>query len=229
MIHRTITKRKLLIRRGTGEVPGYFTEHWVPTSHNKTVLDALLYVQRQEDPTLAFRFACRKGMCGTCGVRVNGVERLACSTLLRAVPGQTVRIEPLRHLPIIRDLAVDFTPFFQRWTNLIGPLVSRAQELPVLESPGASSGSFRWGDCISCALCYSACDTVGRATGFAGPAALNRALVLSMDPTRVRLNYRTHINQLSGALGCHSMGLCTLVCPKGLDPARAIQRLRLGR
>lgn len=220
-------ERKLLIWRGSPNSGASFAEYSVPFTPRSTVLDALLYIQRQLDPTLAFRYACRKGMCGTCGIRVNGVERLACSTCLSVVPGKEVRIEPLRHLPVIRDLAVDFTPFFRRWVEINGSFVPSSAEDRPCDLP-LPEPLVRWRECISCALCYSACDTVGRTAGFAGPAALNRALTLALDP-RDRGDRWDRVDRIEGALGCHALGVCTLVCPKGLDPATAIQRLRWRR
>jgi fumarate reductase iron-sulfur subunit len=220
-------ERKVVIWRGGPDSGTGFAEYKVPFTPRSTVLDALLYVQRKLDPTLAFRYACRKGMCGTCGIRVNSVERLACSTHLSVVPGKEVRLEPLRHLPIIRDLAVDFTPFFQRWVRLNGAFVS-SDAGDHLYGSSLPEPLVRWRECISCGLCYSACDTVGRATSFAGPAALNRALTLALDP-RDKGNRWHRVDRIEGALGCHAMGVCTLVCPKGLDPATAIQRLRWRR
>src|SRR5919109_557721 len=89
-----------------------------------TVLDALVEIQRRCDPTLAFRFSCRVGMCGSCAMVVNGRERLTCSTLVKSV-GTKLRIEPLRNLPVVRDLAVDLKPFFNAYKATMPQFVPR--------------------------------------------------------------------------------------------------------
>ena len=110
----TRARRFRVARNGDGASPGHQT-YDVPEEDRMTVLDGLMHIQRHLDRTLTFRFNCRAGMCGSCGVRVNGTERLACSTRLSAVPGSTVTVDPLRHLPVIQDLMVDMEPFFEAW------------------------------------------------------------------------------------------------------------------
>jgi fumarate reductase iron-sulfur subunit len=220
-----VTERVFRVRRDRG-----FAEYRVPVSGRTTVLDGLLHIHRYLDRTLAFRFACRQAMCGTCGVRVNGVERLACSTLVSAVPGSTVVVEPLRNLPVLRDLVVDFGPFFRAWKAVSPQFVpSPGLEGPLVLRPSSAAREEieRHRECISCGLCYSACDVVARNAEFLGPAALTRAYCLVLDIRDRRRHERLReAGSLRGCLGCHTLMACSEVCPKGLRPALAIQGLR---
>lgn len=223
--------RTVRVARTAPDGRRYYEDFRVPLGPQTTILDALLYIHRHLDRTLAFRYACRQAMCGTCGVRVNGVERLACYTLLGAVPGRVVTVEPLRHLPVIRDLVVDFGPFFRAWAAI------RPAFVPA-DNDGAEPARIRPDDpdrrvidrhreCISCGLCYSACDVVGTRPGFPGPAALNHALCLVLDrrdgagPDRLK-----PIDGPEGCWACHGLLACSNACPKGLDPTGAIEDLK---
>jgi succinate dehydrogenase/fumarate reductase iron-sulfur protein len=126
--------RRFRVARGPGAAAAYQT-YDIPEEERTTVLDGLLHIQRHLDRTLAFRFNCRAAMCGSCGVRVNGVERLACSTRLSAVPGATITVDPLRHLPVIQDLMVDMRPFFDAW-RAVQPAFHPANDPPAGEAGG---------------------------------------------------------------------------------------------
>lgn len=198
-----------------------------------SVLDALLWVQRNADLSLAFRCACRVGMCGTCGMVINGREGLACRTLLRRIArgGEPeVRLEPMRHLPVVKDLATDMDPFFARYRKVVPHLVPRDGDgAPATIPPTARERRLidPQRECIACGLCYSACDVAGMEGGFLGPAALNRAFVLTMDSRDAAAQRR--LNVVAGEDGlwrCHTLFECAAVCPKGISPALAIQGLK---
>lgn len=217
---------RILIRRSDGERVWTASYEIEVTGPVATVLDALFTIQEQLDPTLAFRYSCRNWMCGSCGVVINGREGLACHTRLTDLRGHAVTIEPLRHLPVIRDLVVDFRPFFAQFDHVASAFAGRdtASEPP---SPMATREIDRHLECITCGLCYSACPMVGRPPGFVGPAALNRAYTLQLDPRDQRRAARARVVQSEhGVWRCHAVGECTRVCPKGLDPREAIQRLK---
>lgn len=198
------------------------------------VLDALLAVQREHDPALAFRFSCRVGMCGTCTVRVDGRSVLACQT---EVPTDTerMRIDPLAGLPVLRDLVVDTGPFWQAWASVRPYLVPDEDtdvgmdgEPAVIAPDSAERRDIDPAlDCIGCAACFSSCGIASAHRDFIGPAALNRAMVLIADSrddaTAERLEV---VGAESGVDRCHYIYGCSAACPKGLDPARAIRRLR---
>ncbi|MER3397420.1 MAG: succinate dehydrogenase/fumarate reductase iron-sulfur subunit [Chloroflexota bacterium] len=218
-----------VVRTGEGG-RRYFQVFRVPCGPQTTVLDGLTYIHRHLDRTLAFRYACRQAMCGTCGVVVNGVERLACYTLLRAVPGRVVTVEPLRHLPVVRDLVVDLGPFLRTW-GAVGPaFVGAADDTgPAQIRPDEPDRRVidRHRECISCGLCYSACDVVGSRPGFPGPAALNHALCLVLDRRDGARQARLKaVDGPDGCWACHGLLTCAAVCPKGLEPAAAIERLK---
>ncbi|MBI4233580.1 MAG: succinate dehydrogenase iron-sulfur subunit [Chloroflexi bacterium] len=222
-------------RSGAGARP---TPRWqafsVPLFDERmSVLDALLWVQCNTDPTLAFRCACRVGMCGSCGVVINGRERLACRTLVRALAGDDggeVRVEPMRHLPVVRDLVTDMASFSAKQRKVVPYLVPREgyQDLTTIPPTSRERTAIDpQRECIACGLCYSACTVAGMDGGFLGPAALNRAYVLVADSRDGAHTQRLRvIASEEGLWRCHSLFQCTAVCPKGISPTLAIQRLK---
>ena len=225
---------RLKIRRAHG-----WQEYSVPVQAGAYVLDAL-EAALQQDPTLLFRHACHHASCGSCGLRVNGRERLACITPLAEVtrPGQPVRLEPLRNFPVIGDLLVDFGPFLHRLAEVDLPPVRSAAPAAGEGQPAGAEDFFypesrpvagfnRLENCIECGLCLSACPVAASDPAYLGPAALASAGRL-LDESRGRetqgaaaLADRTH-----GAWRCHGAFECTQVCPAGVDPAREIMLLR---
>jgi len=195
-----------------------------------TVLDALVELQRTRDATLAFRYACRVGMCGSCAMVVNGRERWACRTRLAALEADVVSVRPLYHLPLIRDLVVDMTPFRDRMAAVTGALVP-ARDAPDYAIVGRDSRERRDIDeaieCIGCAMCVSACTMVAHVDGFPGPAALNRAFTLQRDHRDAAKDERWAALLSDDALArCHGQGNCTEVCPMEIAPTTSILRLR---
>lgn len=192
-----------------------------------TILDLLFEIQQRLDPTISFRYSCRNWMCGSCGMLVNGRERLACRTRLIDLGVTTVRLAPLRNLPVVKDLIVDLAPFFEKW-NAVGVAdPGDGKAVPVGEKLQHEIDAHS--DCITCGLCYSACDVISHAPSFLGPAAMNRAYTLQLDPRdAARSARRAAIEADPGAFRCHSMGQCTVVCPKGLDPLTALAALKRG-
>jgi fumarate reductase iron-sulfur subunit len=191
-----------------------------------TVLDLLFEIQQRLDQTLSFRYSCRNWMCGSCGMLVNGREQLACRTRLSDLGTPGVQIAPLRNLPVVKDLIVDLAPFFEKW-NAVG--VAFPDQKPIANSPKTQQAIDAHSDCITCGLCYSACDVLSHAADFLGPAALNRAYTLQIDVRDVAHNERgATIAADGGVFRCHTMGQCTNVCPKGLDPLAAIAALKRG-
>jgi fumarate reductase iron-sulfur subunit len=226
--------RRFYVARG-GAASRRMQTYDVPEEERMTVLDGLLHIQRHLDRTLAFRFNCRAAMCGSCAVRVNGVERLACSTRLSAIPDAAVTVEPLRHLPIIADLMLDMEPFFEAW-RAVRPAFAPASTAsaakdaePARIAPDSPERRAidRHRECISCGICYSSCDVVGLSPGFLGPAAMTRAFCLMHDSRGSGADARLNIlDSERGCWRCHTHGSCANLCPKGIDPTLAIEEIK---
>ena len=207
-----------------------FAEYRVAAAADTTVLDALVEIQRAQDPTLAFRYACRVGMCGSCAMVVNGRERWACRTRLQSLgPGQ-VTVRPLYHFSLLRDLVVDMTPFAAKLRDVGAALTPRDGAESYALGSGLSAERYQIDlaiECIGCGMCVSACTMVGHNDRFPGPAALNRALTLELDHRDDGRQARWRVLLGDDALArCHGQGNCTEVCPMGLSPADSIRRLR---
>lgn len=205
----------------------------VSLEHRMTVLDALFQIQREQDPSLNFRCACRVGMCGTCAVSIDGIPSLACRTRPSQLNGGgNVTVEPLPHLPVIRDLVVSLDPFFEQWKRVLPrfrPADPESQELariPAASQFAQSTGDKR--DCITCGACYAACGIKGSSAEYLGPAALNRALLRILDPRDQASRQRLTIadGERSGVWRCHTQFNCTAVCPKGISLTDSISRLK---
>jgi succinate dehydrogenase / fumarate reductase iron-sulfur subunit/fumarate reductase iron-sulfur subunit len=191
------------------------------------VLDVLLALQRR-DASIGFRYSCRVAMCGTCAIRVDGRPVLACRTPVGAGT-ERLLLEPLAGLPVVRDLIVDTAPFWQAWRSVEPWFVPPAGgEQRVLPAGDPSRAAVEAGlDCISCGACWTACDLAGAGHGFAGPAALNRATTLAADARDGARARRLRLAaQEGGVTRCHYIHGCSGACPKGLDPAASIRRLR---
>jgi len=209
-------------------------ERWqkfvVESGPDTTVLDALVAIQRGQDATLAFRYACRVGMCGSCGMVVNGRERWACRTRLATLGRGPVTVRPLYHFPLLRDLVVDMAPFVER-QRAVGAALTPAPDVELYALMPANSAERREIDeaieCIGCGMCVSACTLVAHNERFPGPAALNRAFTLVRDSRDAAGERRWAVLLSDDALArCHGQGNCTEVCPMGLAPTTSIIRLR---
>ena len=208
-----------------------FEKHELEVSDKASILDTLFALQRGPAPDLAFRFSCRVGMCGSCAMVVNGREQLTCSTLVKTV-GNNLKIEPLRNLSVVRDLAVDLTPFFNAYQKTLPAFVPRA-DLDKNNFYKIPHDSAEWKalnhqpQCIDCGACYSACTLVTLNPRYVGPMALNRALGLVVDPRDGRREERLDVvTGESGAFRCHTLGNCRDVCPRGISPTHSIERLK---
>ena len=222
---------EVTVWRGTA-VGGRTETFEVPAHDSQTVLDVVSWIQQYADPTLSYRFACRVGMCGSCAMMVNGEPRWTCRTHVQKVArAGKVRIEPLRNLPVIKDLVADMDPFFEKWIEAEGvhhPTRTRADTIERIDPESAARVEANTGiECINCAVCYAACDTVAGNSDYLGPAALNRAWTLFNDAKDA--GKQAVLDAVSGSGGCHnchSMGSCTHYCPNELNPMAAIAGLK---
>ena len=215
-----------------GKAKGRFVGYQVPARENQTVLDVVTWVQRHREPSLAYRFACRVGVCGSCAMTVNGRPRWTCRTHVGKVAANgRLTIEPLRNLPRIKDLACDMTAFFDKWQRAGGRFKGgsgRNEPIPRLDpaSPQRRAADAAI-ECINCAVCYSACDTVTWNPEYLGPAALNRAWTLVNDLRHVEQDrILAAIGNAGGCYDCHTHGSCVEYCPVELNPTASIAGLK---
>jgi fumarate reductase iron-sulfur subunit len=204
----------------------------VPLRKEWVVLDALNYVEDRVDGSLSFRWSCRMGICGSCGMMVNGEPKLTCATFLSDYAPGPLRVEPLKNFPILRDLIVDISDFLGKLAKA-KPWLIRDDEKPVadgeyLQTPEQLETFKQFSMCINCLLCYSACPVYGLDPLFSGPAAIALAQRYNMDSRDQGANERLDIlSQHDGIWACTFVGDCTRVCPKHVDPAGAIQQYKL--
>jgi succinate dehydrogenase / fumarate reductase iron-sulfur subunit len=198
-----------------------------------TMLDVLIRIQREQDPSVAFRYACRVNMCGSCGMVINGREGLACKTNVCDLPAdQEITLRPLNHFPVVKDLVVDMTPLFKKYEDAMPFFTPQAKgSEPAIIPPDARERKDIGlaTECIQCGCCVSSCTMVNYHEGYAGPAALNRAFTLLADSREGRNDERLRA-VLQSCYNCRTEFNCTEVCPKELSPTRAIkyiQRLAL--
>jgi succinate dehydrogenase / fumarate reductase iron-sulfur subunit len=201
----------------------------IPEEKTTTILDVLLRLQEEQDPTLAFRFACRVNMCGSCGMVINGKEGLGCKTNVSEIPaGQEITIRPLNHFPVIKDLVVDMDPFFRKYDQIL-PFYEPKEETsePALIRPDSRERQDIAGatECIACGCCVSSCTMAFYHEGYAGPAALNRAFTLLAD-SRDGLRAERLERALESCYNCRTEFNCTEVCPKDISPTRAIKYIQ---
>jgi succinate dehydrogenase / fumarate reductase iron-sulfur subunit len=206
----------------------------VPVQRWTTVLDALLHAKAYKDPSIGIRYSCRMATCGSCGMKINGIPRLACYTKVSELEGSTITVEPLANFPHMRDLVTDFSQFFGHHRNMQpyvqndqADIKDRAKLSEFMQSPEDLDKFLQFSYCIKCGLCYSACPTVATDTKFPGPQALSQAYRYFVDNRDTAGKERMNIvDDKHGIWRCHFAGSCSSVCPKGVDPALGIQLLR---
>ncbi len=216
----------------TGVKPRYQSFE-VPFEPGMTVLSALLYAKEHVDHSLAIRFSCRMASCGSCGMTINGLPKLACYTQVAEFANQTITVEPLGHYPLIRDLVTDFDGFFAKHEAVSPFLVRRnleeqeTTESEYLQSSRELDDFLQFSYCIKCGLCNAACPTAASDPLFIGPQALGQAYRYIADSRdEGALSRILTVDSNHGIWRCHFAGACSFVCPKGVDPALAIQDLR---
>ncbi len=220
------------VQRGGPGGPGRKQQFDVPAYANQTVLDVVSWIQQNADPTLTYRFACRVGMCGSCAMMVNGVPRWTCRThVSKVLQDGAIEVGPLRNLPVIKDLAVDMDPFFDKWVSAEAvhhPTARRDDPIVTIDPDAPARVTASAGiECINCAVCYAACDTVANNPDYLGPAALQRAWTLYNDAKDGAQDaILDAVSGKGGCHSCHSMGSCTAYCPNELDPLSAIAGLK---
>lgn len=235
VLRSSVTLKVLRANKAAGEKPHYDTFE-VPVQRSTTVLDALLHAKQYSDHSIGIRYSCRMASCGSCGMKINGIPRLACYTKVSELQGSVITCEPLANFPHIRDLVTDFSQFFKHHHDVEPYIHNDKADMDTaninvmsefMQSPEDVDKYLQFSYCIRCGLCYSACPTVAMDTKFPGPQALAQAYRYFIDnrdnASKKRLEM---VDDRHGIFRCHFAGSCSTVCPKGVDPALGIQLLR---
>jgi fumarate reductase iron-sulfur subunit len=203
----------------------------VPLRADWMVLDALNHIKDQLDGSLTFRWSCRMGICGSCGMMINGVPKLTCETLLMNFAPGPVRVGPLAHFPVVKDLVVEMDDFMAKLQKVRPWIVRKDHTTPereFIQTPAQLEAFHQFSLCINCTLCYAACPVSGLDSNFIGPAAIALAHRYNLDSRDQGLEERLDIvSQHEGIWDCTVVGECSTVCPKGVDPSLAIQQYKL--
>jgi len=209
----------------------------LPYKADMSILEALQYIKDHMDSTISFRWSCRMAICGSCGLMVDGVPKLGCKAFLRDYYPNNITLEPLANFPIERDLVVVMDDFIKKLEEIkpyIIPEKTGTQEKKCLsdgaykQTPEQMEKYKKFSMCINCGLCYAACPQYALDTNFTGPAALALLARYNRDSRDAGSAERMKIvNQEEGVWGCTFVGYCSVVCPKGVDPAAAIQLLKV--
>jgi len=207
----------------------YMKDYEVEVTKDMKVLGALKLIKEQ-DPTLSYRSSCGEGVCGSDGMNINGTNRLGCITAITDLVGEklkgTVEIRPLPGMPVIRDLVVDLSQFYHQYRSVKPYLIAHDQETEIehLQSPEEREKLDGLYECILCACCSTSCPSFWwNPDKFRGPAALLQAARFLNDSRDDATADR--LTELEGPyrlFRCHSIMNCTNVCPKGLNPSKAI-------
>ncbi|MDP6604893.1 MAG: succinate dehydrogenase/fumarate reductase iron-sulfur subunit [Dehalococcoidia bacterium] len=227
----TITIEVFRYRPEDGAEPVYDTFD-VPLRQEWRVLDALNHVKDEVDGSLTFRWSCRMGVCGSCGMMVNGVPKLTCSAFLRDFAPGPIRIDPLDGFPVERDLVTVLDDFMGK-LSAVTPWMVHKDERSVeqgeyRQSPAELAQFKQYSMCINCTLCYAACPVYTHEDDFLGPAVLALAQRYNLD-SRDDGNEQRYplIWSDSGIWDCTFVGECSVVCPKHVDPSAAIQQAKV--
>ncbi len=210
---------------------GHFDKYdlYIEDETNTTILDVLIRIQREQDSTLAFRYACRVNMCGSCGMVINGREGLACKTNVSDFPGkEKITIRPLNHFPVVKDLVVDMGPFFEKYEDCLPffePKEDREEPYVIRPDSVERTAIGLATECIACGCCVSSCTMVNYHDGYAGPAPLNRAFTLLMDSRDALYDQRLD-RVMQSCYNCRTEFNCTEVCPKEISSTKSIKYIQ---
>jgi succinate dehydrogenase / fumarate reductase iron-sulfur subunit len=211
----------------TGDRKPHFDEFECTPEPGATVLDVLIETRRGRDPSLVVRHSCMHGSCGTCGIRINGREALACDTKVASFTAPTITLEPLSNQRPVADLATDMVDFYARLEPVGFPLVRSAEVGAGAEPPEGVKAYTRFENCIECGLCLSACPISRTDRSYLGPAALAAAARLADEPRGQPLGPTLALAaEPDSVWRCRDAMQCTVVCPSAVDPARALLTLR---
>jgi fumarate reductase iron-sulfur subunit len=231
MSERTIELEVLRYNPETDAEP-HWQKYSVPRNDEWVVLDALNHIKEHIDPTLSYRWSCHMAVCGSCGMMINREPKLACKAFVRDYQG-TIRVEALAHFPIERDLvtvAEDFMAKLARVKPYLIPKEPKPIEAGEYRQTPAELHRYRqYSQCINCMLCYAACPEYGLTPKFIGPAAITLAHRYNEDSRDGGREVRQQeIAAEEGVWECTFVGACSEACPKHVDPAAALQQVKIG-
>ncbi|MEM0127801.1 MAG: succinate dehydrogenase iron-sulfur subunit [Thermoplasmatales archaeon] len=225
---KTVTFRVRRFDPEKDKIPTY-VEYKVPVQKGMTVLDGILYIKEHLDHSLSARYSCRMGICGSCGMIIDGKERLACQTQILELNKDLIKVDPMGNYALVKDLVPDLSKLFKNHQS-VKPFIIREEEKPdaeYLQKPEQREKFAMFTECILCGLCLSACPTNATDELYLGPQALAQAFRYISDNRDLGFNERLNvIDSKHGVWRCHFSGTCSEVCPKGVDPALAIQLLK---
>ena len=212
--------------KNTQPVP---VDYEVPLRKEWTVLDGLNHIKAERDETLSFRWSCRMGICGSCGMNVDGEPRLTCGTFLSDYAPGPVRVEPLANFPVVKDLVVDMKPHWDKFRQ-VQPYLQPSGEKPQREYLVPNQAMVDLNQvmaCIQCGACVMACTSLEVDENFIGPAALAKAYRFTGDPRDAADKKRFKMyNEYGGVWDCTHCFYCVEVCPKGVAPMDQIMKIR---
>ena len=208
--------------------PPRFQVYDLPVERNMSVLEAILRIQDEQDPSLAFRYACRGAVCGSCAMSINGKLNLACRVQLQTLPAAQVILEPLPGFEIIKDLVVNMDSFWEKYQRVqpwLHAEVVAAKENRMSEAERERIDQYV--HCILCGVCYAACPAKRSNDAFTGPAALAKLYRFLADSRQNGFNQTLQQeNSPQGLWGCRTVMRCTEACPKEVRPADGIRGAR---
>ncbi|MCH7773364.1 MAG: succinate dehydrogenase/fumarate reductase iron-sulfur subunit [Bacteroidetes bacterium] len=211
-----------------------FQSYEVPFREDWVVLDAINYIKDEIDGTLSYRWSCRMGVCGSCGMMINDVPKLSCAVFLKEYYPKKICLEPLTGFPVERDLIFEMDDFLTKLEE-IKPYIIRhegeekaLEEGVYLQTPAELAHYKQYSMCINCMLCYAACPIYSIDSTFIGPAAIALSQRYNLDSRdQGRDSRQDIIASHAGIWDCTFVGECSTVCPKDVDPAAAIQRAKV--
>lgn len=212
--------------------PPSFSTYTVPCQEDEVVLDAINYVKDNLDRTLSYRWSCHMAVCGSCGMMINGEPMLSCKAFIKDLPDK-IRIQPLANFAMERDLVTDCTSFMNKLASVkpfLQPKEERAIEEGVRsQSPLQLKRFKQYTLCINCMVCYAACPQCALDPDFVGPGALALAHRYNLDSRdKGRSARQETVAANDGIWACSFVGACSEVCPHDVDPAAAIQQIKIG-
>jgi fumarate reductase iron-sulfur subunit len=230
MSERTVELEVLRYNPETGTEPSW-QRYSLPYRREWVVLDALNHVKETLDPTLSYRWSCHMAVCGSCGMMINGEPMLACKAFLRDLP-QLIRIEPLANFPVERDLVTVIDDFMAKLAR-VKPYLIPKEPKPLdageyRQTPAQLNRYKQYAQCINCMLCYAACPEYALIPRFIGPAAIALAHRYNQDSRDGgREERQQEVATTEGVWECTFAGACSEVCPKHVDPASALQQVKI--